>query len=60
MHKDLVTSERGGPSPYRAVEPWLLLLLLLLLLLFEAHTDPLILFISLEKYRKIIIHCMCM
>jgi hypothetical protein len=20
MHKDLVTSERGGPSPYRAVE----------------------------------------
>jgi hypothetical protein len=29
MHKDLVTSERGGPSPYRAVEPWLLLLLLL-------------------------------
>ena len=21
-----VTSERGGPSPYRAVEPWLLLL----------------------------------
>ena len=23
---DLVTSERGGPSPYRAVEPWLLLL----------------------------------
>jgi hypothetical protein len=33
MHKkDLVTSERGGPSPYRAVEPWLLLLLLLLLL----------------------------
>jgi hypothetical protein len=31
MHKDLVTSETGGPSPYRAVEPWLLLLLLLLL-----------------------------
>jgi hypothetical protein len=29
--QDLVTSERGGPSPYRAVEPWLLLLLLLLL-----------------------------
>jgi hypothetical protein len=28
---DPVTSERGGPSPYRAVEPWLLLLLLLLL-----------------------------
>jgi hypothetical protein len=27
---DPVTSERGGPSPYRAVEPWLLLLLLLL------------------------------
>jgi hypothetical protein len=26
MHKDLVTLERGGPSPYRAVEPWLLLL----------------------------------
>jgi hypothetical protein len=25
---DQVTSERGGPSPYRAVEPWLLLLLL--------------------------------
>jgi hypothetical protein len=23
---DQVTSERGGPSPYRAVEPWLLLL----------------------------------
>jgi hypothetical protein len=23
---DPVTSERGGPSPYRAVEPWLLLL----------------------------------
>jgi hypothetical protein len=22
---DPVTSERGGPSPYRAVEPWLLL-----------------------------------
>jgi hypothetical protein len=32
MHKDLVTSERGGPSPYRAVKLWLLLLLLLLLL----------------------------
>jgi hypothetical protein len=30
MHKDLITSERGGPSPYRSVEPWLLLLLLLL------------------------------
>jgi hypothetical protein len=26
---DHVTSERGGPGPYRAVEPWLLLLLLL-------------------------------
>jgi hypothetical protein len=25
--QDQVTSERGGPSPYRAVEPWLLLLL---------------------------------
>jgi hypothetical protein len=24
--QDHVTSERGGPSPYRAVEPWLLLL----------------------------------
>jgi hypothetical protein len=23
---DLVTSKRGGPGPYRAVEPWLLLL----------------------------------
>jgi hypothetical protein len=22
--QDQVTSERGGPSPYRAVEPWLL------------------------------------
>jgi hypothetical protein len=29
--QDQVTSERGGPNPYRAVEPWLLLLLLLLL-----------------------------
>jgi hypothetical protein len=29
--QDQVTAERGGPSPYRAVEPWLLLLLLLLL-----------------------------
>jgi hypothetical protein len=28
--QDQVTLERGGPSPYRAVEPWLLLLLLLL------------------------------
>jgi hypothetical protein len=28
--QDHVTSKRGGPSPYRAVEPWLLLLLLLL------------------------------
>jgi hypothetical protein len=38
---DLVTSKRGGPGPYRAVEPWLLLLLLLLLLyiiLFTKHT----------------------
>jgi hypothetical protein len=25
--QDQVTSERGGPSPYRAVEPWLLSLL---------------------------------
>jgi hypothetical protein len=25
--QDPVTLERGGPSPYRAVEPWLLLLL---------------------------------
>jgi hypothetical protein len=25
MHKDQVTSERGGLSPYRAFEPWLLL-----------------------------------
>jgi uncharacterized protein (DUF2236 family) len=24
--QDQVTSERGGPSPYRAFEPWLLLL----------------------------------
>jgi hypothetical protein len=32
--QDQVTSERGGRSPYRAVEPWLLLLLLLLLLLY--------------------------
>jgi hypothetical protein len=24
--QDQVNSERGGPSPYRAVEPWLLLL----------------------------------
>jgi hypothetical protein len=30
MHKHLVTSDRGGPSPHRAVEPWLLLLLLYL------------------------------
>jgi hypothetical protein len=29
--QDQATSERGGPSPYRAVELWLLLLLLLLL-----------------------------
>jgi hypothetical protein len=28
MHKDFVTSERGGPSPYTAVEPWLLLYVL--------------------------------
>jgi hypothetical protein len=26
--QDQVTSERGGPSPYRAVEPWLLLYIL--------------------------------
>jgi hypothetical protein len=31
--QDHATSERGGPSPYRAVEPWLFILLLLLLLL---------------------------
>jgi hypothetical protein len=37
---DPVTSERGGPSPYRAVEPWLLLLLLLLLLLFTSGLMP--------------------
>jgi hypothetical protein len=35
--QDQVTSERGGPSPYRAVEPWLLLLLLLLL--YETQTN---------------------
>jgi hypothetical protein len=34
---DPATSERGGPSPYRAVEQWLLLLLLLLLLLYYLH-----------------------
>jgi hypothetical protein len=38
IHKDLVTLERGGPSPYRAVEPWLLLLLLLLLSWQENNT----------------------
>jgi hypothetical protein len=30
MHKDLVTSERGGPNPYRAVKPWLLYIIIIL------------------------------
>jgi hypothetical protein len=25
--QDQVTSERGGPSPYRAVEPWLYIII---------------------------------
>jgi hypothetical protein len=37
--QDQVTSERGGPSPYRAVEPWLLLLLLSLLLTYRYATN---------------------
>jgi hypothetical protein len=37
MHKDLVTSERGGPSPYRAVEPWLLLYYLIHIMSGRVH-----------------------
>jgi hypothetical protein len=37
--QDQVTSERGGPSPYRAVEPCLLLLLLYIIL-FGCFIEP--------------------
>jgi hypothetical protein len=39
--QDQVTSERGGPSPYRAVEPWLLLLLVVVVVVVVVVFDPL-------------------